>query len=61
MSAITDFFKNFFTDDDETLSWTKIAAAIGLTVAGAKALSKSELGAKLGEFMGIGGGNQQPV
>ena len=60
MSKVTDFFKNFFTDDDETLSWTKIAAAIGLTVAGAKALSKSELGAKLGEFMGIGG-NQQPV
>jgi hypothetical protein len=61
MSAVTDFFKKLFTDDDETLSWTKIAAAIGLTVTAAKALSKSELGAKLGDFMGIGGGNQQPV
>ena len=61
MSAVTDFFKKVFTDDDGTLSWTKIATAIGLTVAGAKALSKSELGAKLGDFMGIGGGNQQPV
>jgi hypothetical protein len=61
MSVVTDFFKKVFTDDDGTLSWTKIATAIGLTVAGAKALSKSELGAKLGDFMGIGGGNQQPV
>ena len=61
MSAVTDFFKKVFTDDDGTLSWTKIATAIGLTVEAAKALSKSELGAKIGDFMGIGGGNQQPV
>ena len=53
--------KDFFTDDDQTLSWTKIAAAAGLTVTAAKALAGSDLGAKLGEFMGIGGGNQQPV
>ena len=53
--------KDFFTDDDDTLSWTKIAAAAGLTVTAAKALAGSELGAKIGDFMGIGGGNPQPV
>lgn len=56
-----DWFLNLFKDKDGTWSWTKIAAATGATVAGLKALSDSELGAKLGEFMGIGGGNQQPV
>ena len=61
---VTDLGKkasDFFTDDDGTLSWTKVAGATGLTIAAAKALAGSELGAKLGEFMGIGGGNQQPV
>ena len=60
MGMFSDLTK-FFTDDDGTLSWTKLAAATGATVAGLKALSQTELGAKIGEFMGIGGGNQQPT
>ena len=52
--------KDFFAPGGD-VDWTKVAGATALTVAGAKALSESELGAKIGEFMGIGGGNQQPT
>jgi len=61
MGWFTDTVLPFFKDKDGTWSWTKIAAATGATVAGLKLLSDSELGAKIGDFMGIGGGNQQPV
>jgi hypothetical protein len=60
MGWFTDTVLPAFKDKDGTWSWTKIAAATGATVAGLKLLSDSELGAKIGDFMGIGG-NQQPV
>ena len=61
MGFLADKVLPFFKDPDGTWSWTKIAAATGATVAGLKALSNSEIGDKIGEFMGLGGGNQQPV
>jgi hypothetical protein len=61
MGWLTDQANKYFRDKDGTWSWTKIAAATGATVTALKALSDSELGDKIGEFMGIGGGNQQPV
>jgi len=60
MGWFTDTVLPFFKTDGK-YSLPKIAAATGLTIEGLKLLSDSELGAKIGDFMGIGGGNQQPV
>jgi hypothetical protein len=60
LSSLGKSAKDFFAPGGD-INWTKVAGAAGLTIAAAKALAGSELGAKIGDFMGIGGGNQQPV